>query len=77
MKMDEREVAMANEVITVSRTFTDSDGVEQTSQDQVPKAICIRFVTLMTGLLSERAPKNWRKFDAFLEIFHAFMVYSA
>jgi len=42
----------------------------------VPKAICIRFVTLMTQLLSERAPKNWRKFDAFLEIFYAFMVFS-
>ena len=31
----------------------------------------------MTSLLSERAPKNWRKFDAFLEIFYNFMVFSA
>ena len=31
----------------------------------------------MTELLAERAPKNWRKFDCFLEIFYAFMIYSA
>lgn len=31
----------------------------------------------MTGLLAERAPKNWRKFDSFLEIFYAFMVFGA
>lgn len=31
----------------------------------------------MVELLEERAPKNWRKFDSFLEIFHDFMVFSA
>jgi len=31
----------------------------------------------MVELLEERAPKNWRKFDFFLEIFHDFMVFSA
>ena len=75
--MEERESALAQEKITVTQTFTDSDGVEQTSQDQMPKAVCVRFVMLMTSLLAERAPKNWRKFDSFLEIFYAFMVFSA
>lgn len=31
----------------------------------------------MVEQLSERAPKNWRKMDAFLEIFYSFMVHSA
>ena len=30
----------------------------------------------MVEQLSERAPKNWRKFDAFMDIFFGFMVYS-
>ena len=76
LKMEERESALASELETITRTFTDSDGVSQESSEQVPKAICIRFVTLMTELLTERAPKNWRKFEAFLEIFYAFMVFS-
>lgn len=76
LKMEEREVALASEVETITNTFTDSDGVEQTVEEQVSKATCIRFVTLMTTLLVERAPKNWRKFDSFLDIFYAFMVFS-
>ena len=75
--MEERESAFAQEVISVTKSFTDSDGVEHSTQEQLPKAICVRFVNLMTSLLVERAPKNWRKFEAFLEIFYAFMVYSA
>lgn len=75
--MEERDCAMASEVVNVQSTFTDSDGEEQTSEEQVPKAVCVRFLTTMTGLLAERAPKNWRKFDNFLEIFYAFMVFSA
>ena len=31
----------------------------------------------MNKLLEERAPKNWRKFDSFLDIFFVFMVNSA
>lgn len=31
----------------------------------------------MVKLLEERAPKNWRKFDAFLEIFQSLMLHSA
>ena len=31
----------------------------------------------MVEQLAERAPKNWRKMDAFLEIFYSFMVSSA
>lgn len=30
----------------------------------------------MVSLLPERAAKNWRKFDSFLDIFYAFMVNS-
>ena len=33
-------------------------------------------MTLMIEQLSERAPKNWRKFEAYLDIFYSFMVHS-
>ena len=49
----------------------------QTVQEQKPKAICVRFLMHMVEQLAERAPKNWRKFDAFMDIFFGFMVYSA
>lgn len=62
---------------TVTNSFTDSEGNARSSQESRPKAICIRFITMMTELLAERAPNNWRKFEAFLEIFYSFMVYSA
>ena len=77
VKIEEKESALANEVETVTRTFTDTDGNVQAIPEQIPKPICIRFVCLMTELLADRAPKNWRRFDSFLEIFHGFMVYSA
>ena len=77
MKLEEKEIALAQETETVTRTFTDSDGNEQRVAEQRPTAACIRFVTLMVAQLAVRAPKNWRKFDAFLEIFHDFMVFSA
>ena len=41
-----------------------------------PKALCIRFIMDMAELLKDRAPRNWRKFDSFLDIFHGFMVHS-
>lgn len=47
------------------------------TNNQVPKAICVRFLYQITELLEYRAPKNWRKFDEFLEIFLDFMVFSA
>jgi len=31
----------------------------------------------MVEQLSDRAPKHWRKFDAYLEIFYSFMVNSS
>ena len=61
----------------MTTTFIDTDNNEQAITEQRPKPVCIRFVCLMTELLADRAPKNWRRFDAFLEIFHDFMVYSA
>ena len=77
LKMEEKDSALSHEMETVTETFTDTDGNVQETQVQRPKAICIRFVTLMTQLLENRAPKNWRKFDSFLEIFLDFMVLSA
>jgi len=75
--MEERAVALAGEKETVTNNFTDSDGVDQSVEEQVPKAVSIRFVAIMTEILMERGAKNWRKFDSFLEIFYAFMVFSS
>ena len=73
----EKEDAIAQTQVTVTRTFKDDQGVEQTVQEQKPKAICVRFLMHMVEQLAERAPKNWRKFDAFMDIFFGFMVNSA
>ena len=77
LKEIEKEDAIAQTQVTVTRTFKDDQGVEQTVQEQKPKAICVRFLMHMVEQLAERAPKNWRKFDAFMDIFFGFMVNSA
>lgn len=77
LKEVERDLAISNETESVTSTFIDDDGVEQTSTVSRPKAVCLRFINHMNEQLSERAPKNWRKFDAFLEIYLSFMVNSS
>lgn len=77
LKLQEKDAALSQEMETVQKRFTDSDGVEHSVDEEHSKSACIRFLIMMTSLLSERAPKNWRKFDAFLEIFYNFMVFSA
>ena len=76
LKIEEKELALSKETETVERVFTDTDGVEHKQMVEQSKAVCVRFIEQMVGLLPERAAKNWRKFDAFLEIFFAMMVYS-
>jgi len=76
LKEIEKDLALAGETDSVITTFTDADGVEQTATEERPKAVCLRFMAHMVEQLSDRAPKNWRKFDAFLEIFFSFMVHS-
>jgi len=70
-------MALAREMENVSRMAEIGEGEERELIESLPKAICVRFILKMTELLEARAPKNWRKFDAFLEIFHDFMVFSA
>ena len=76
LKMEEKEIALANEMEKITRKVTNDQGEEVDEEEFVPKAICIKFMTQMIGLLEKRAPIKWRNFDQFLEIFHDFMVYS-
>ena len=76
LKMEEKEVALAKEMERITRKVTNEQGEEVDEEDFIPKAICIKFMTQMIGLLEKRAPTKWRNFDQFLEIFHDFMVYS-
>jgi len=62
---------------THTEKVTQDDGTEADSETKVPKAVCVRFMFNMVKLLEERAPKNWRKFDSFIDIFQALMVNSA
>lgn len=75
--MEEKEIALAKEMERITRKVTNEQGEEVDEEDIVPKAICIKFMTQMIGLLEKRAPTKWRNFDQFLEIFHDFMVHSA
>ena len=77
LKEVEKDIALAGAVETISTEVTDDDGVTQTRQEQRSKAVCVRFVTHMIEQLADRAPRHWRKFDAFLDIFYSFMVHSA
>lgn len=77
LKEIEKDVALSGATERVTIKFFDSDGNLVSQEIEQPKATCIRFVTLMTEQLTERAPKAWRKFDSFLEIFFSFMVHSA
>ena len=61
----------------VTRKVTNEQGEEVDETDQIPKAICIRFMYQMVELLEKRVPLKWRNFDQYLEIFHDFMVFSA
>lgn len=77
LKVVERDLALSGETESVTSTFVDDDGVEQQASEERPKAVCLRFMTHMVEQLAERAPKHWRKFDAFLDIFYSFMAHSA
>jgi len=77
LKEIEKDVALAGTTETVTKTFVDSVGNDVSQEVERPKATCIRFVMAMVELLGERAPKSWRKFDSFLEIFFSFMVHSS
>lgn len=74
--MEEKELALSQETDSVEQTFTDTDGKEHKQTLQRPKAVCVRFVMQMIELLPDRVAKNWRKFDHFMDIFYAMMVYS-
>lgn len=69
LKMDEKELALSQAMDTYTEKVTQDDGTEVEEERQVPKAVCVRFMFNMVKLLEERAPKNWRKFDAFIDIF--------
>lgn len=75
--MDEKSSAIAQETVTVEREVTALDGTTQMVAEEQPKAICVRFIHQMVEMLQERAPKAWRKFDAYLDVFFSFMVNSA
>ena len=77
LKIEEKEVALAKEMETITRKVTNDQGVEEDETEQVPKAICVKFMVQMIGLLEKRAPLKWRNFEQFLEIFHDFMAFSA
>lgn len=77
LKIEEKESALAKEMVNIPRMVTIREGEDHELNESFPKAICIRFIWKMAELLEVRAPKNWRKFDNFLEIFHDVMVFSA
>ena len=77
LKVEEKEVALAKEMETITRKATNEQGVEEDETEQVPKAVCVKFMVQMIGLLEKRAPTKWRNFEQFLEIFHDFMAFSA
>lgn len=77
LKIEEKEVALAKEMDTVSYTIQNEKGEDVEETEHIPKAVCIKFMQKMITLLEKRVPTKWRNFDQFVEIFHDFMVYSA
>ena len=77
LKLEEKDIALAKEMENITQKVINDQGEEEDETDQIPKAICIRFMYQMVELLEKRAPLKWRNFDQFLEIFHDFMVFSA
>ena len=75
LKLAERDTILAGETETYKEQSDAGEGAVGVEK-QRPKAITVRFLTQMVELLEERAPKNWRKFDSFLEIFYSLMVHS-
>ena len=76
LKMQEKDLALSQETEMIETIFTDTDGKEHKQGVAQPKAVCVRFVMQMIELLPQRAAKSWRKFDHFMDIFYAMMVYS-
>lgn len=63
LKMEEKEIAMAQEMLTITTKVTNEQGQEEDENEQIPKAICIRFMQQMIMLLETRAPQKWRNFE--------------
>ena len=77
MKMIEKDDIRndTREKYTETITGTD-DGVDRTEEKERPKALSLRFMNLMVGYLPDRAAKNWKTFDHYLEVILAFAIHA-
>lgn len=57
-------------------TFIDADGKEQTQEMERSKSLSLRFMQLLMSHLHDRAARNWKYFDYYLETILAFGIHT-
>ena len=60
MKMLEKDDIINETMEKYNEAFTPDDGIERTVEKERPKALSLRFLSLMMFYLNDRAARNWR-----------------
>ena len=76
LKMLEKEDIEEGTKESYMQTYTDDDGKETEVEEERYKALSLQILQLLIDCLDERAPKAWKTFDQFNELFFAFGVFS-